>query len=177
MSKEGLSRTFPFVNSGTRSAEIESFVTQSGSSLKPSPQHTGVSHTPSSGNRAPSLLAPNHAPFSPLVWWRTRKPGLLLCKRIGEIREALLGTEIPGHPDWARAILGEAAVAIRVAVDQMKVHKITAIEVDLALSATLACALDGDPASPIVISSALRRRSKCDPSCKLLSDLWLVAKF
>jgi hypothetical protein len=170
MSKKGLSRRFPFVNSGTRATA------KSGISGNPS-LHKGGSHTPISGYRAPTLLAPNLAPFSPLIWWRTRKPGLLLCNRIGDIREALLGTEIPGHPDWARAILGVAAVAIRVAVDQMKVHEITAIEVDLALSAALACALDGDPESPILISSALRRRSKCDPGCKLLSDLWLVAKF
>jgi cardiolipin synthase len=47
----------------------------------------------------------------------------------------------------------------------------------LALSAVLACALEGDPASAILISSALRRRSKFDPSCRQLSLLWLVAKF
>jgi hypothetical protein len=170
MSNEGLSRRFPFVNSGTRAAE------KSGLSANPS-LHKGGSRTPTSGNHAPSLLAPNLAPSSPLNWWRARKPSLLLCAGIGEIREALLGSEIPGQPYWTCAILGDAAVAIRVAVDQMKVHKITAIEVDLALSAVLACALEGDRASPIVISSALRRRSKRDPICKPLSDLWLVAKF
>jgi hypothetical protein len=89
----------------------------------------------------------------------------------------LLGTEIPEEPEWSRAILGDAAVAIRIAVGQMKARKITSAEVDLALSAVLACALEGEPASAIVISSALRRRSKCDPSCKTLSLLWLVAKF
>jgi hypothetical protein len=129
------------------------------------------------GNSRTIFIGANLAPFSPLSWWRARKPSLLLCKGIGEIRQALLGTEIRGQPDWTRAILGDAAVAIRVAVDQMKVHKITAIEVDLALSAVLACALEGDRESPILISSALRRRSKRDPSCKLLSDLWLVAEF
>lgn len=132
---------------------------------------------PASGNRAPSSLAPEIATFSPLIWWRTRKPSPLLCRGIGGIREALLGTEIHGEPDWSRAILGDAAVAIRVAVGQMKVRKITATEVDLALSAVLACALEGDPASAILISSALRRRSKFDLTCRHLSLLWLVAKF
>lgn len=130
-----------------------------------------------SGNRAPASFAPDIAPFSPLTWWRTRRPSALLCRGIGGIREVLLGTEIHGEPDWSRAILGDPAVAIRVAVEQMKARRITAVEVDLALSAVLACALEGDPASAILISSALRRRSKYDPSCKLLSDLWLVAKF
>ena len=170
MSNEGLCRRFPFVNSGTRAAE------KNGLSANPS-LHKGVSHTPTSGNRPQPLLAPDLAPFSPLIWWRTRKPRLLLCRGIREIREALLGTEIPGQPDWVRAILGDAALAIGVAVEQMKVRTITAIEVDLALSAVLACALEGDPASPVVISSALRRRSKCDSSCSRLSLLWLRAKF
>jgi hypothetical protein len=174
MSSEKLSRTFPFVSSATHAAKIAPFTTESESSLKSS-QHAGRSHTPISVNRAP--LVRKHAQLSPLIWWRTRKPSLLLCKGIGEIREAVLGTQISGQPDWSRAILGDAAVAIRVAVEQMKVGVITATEVDLALSAVLACALEGDRASPIVISSALRRRAKDDPSCKPLSDLWLVAKF
>jgi hypothetical protein len=127
-----------------------------------------------SGNLAPFPSAPD---LTPLIWWRTRRPSALLCRGIGGIREALLGTEIDGEPDWHRAILGDAAVAIRVAVGQMKVRKIRAGEIDLALSAVLACALEGDPASAILISSALRRRSKCDPSCRNLSSLWLVAKF
>ena len=129
----------------------------------------------SSGNRAPLSLAQDLASVSPLIWWRTRRPGPLLCRSISKIREALLETEIDGEPDWFRAILGNAAVAIRIAVDQMKANKITAAEIDLALSAVLACALEGEPASAILISSALRRRSKCDPSCKTLSALWLVA--
>ncbi len=132
---------------------------------------------PASNNREPLSLAPDISQLSPLIWWRTRAPSPLLCKGIGGIRKALLGTEVPEELDWSRAILGDAAIAIRIAVEQMKVRKITATEVDLSLSAVLACALEGEPASAIVISSALRRRSKLDPSCKTLSLLWLVAKF
>jgi hypothetical protein len=132
---------------------------------------------PASGKRAPTSLEPHFGPFSPLIWWRTRRPSALLCRGIGEIREALLGTEIHEEPDWSRAILGDAAVAIRVAVEQMKGCPISAAEVDLALSAVLACALEGDAASAILVSSALRRRSKCDPPCRHLSLLWLVANF
>jgi hypothetical protein len=174
---EGLYRTSPFADSGTRAIEIGSCVSQGGCSLKP-PQRTTVAHyTTTSGNRPSPLLAPDLAPFSPLIWWRTRKPRLLLCRGIRELHEALLATEIAGQLDWTRAILGDAAVAIGVAIQQMKLRTITAIEVDLALSAVLACALEGDLTSPIVISSALRRRSQCDPSCLHLSLLWLNTKF
>jgi hypothetical protein len=123
------------------------------------------------------ISPPNPRPFSPLTWWRTRPPSPFLCRGIGEIRGALLGTEIHGEPDWHRAIQGDAAVAIRVAVNQLKVCKIGAGEIDVALSAVLACALEGDPASAILISSALRRRSKRDPYCMRLSLLWLIAEF
>jgi hypothetical protein len=175
MPRETLSRRFPSVNPPVGATEIVPFITESGSPFKSSLHAARRSHTPMSVNRAPS--AQKHAQLSPLIWWRTRKPRLRLCQGIREIREALLGTEIRGQPDWSRAILGDAAIAIGVAGEQMKAHVITATEVDLALSAVLACALEGDPASPIVISSALRRRAKDDPSCKPLSDLWLVAKF
>jgi hypothetical protein len=128
-------------------------------------------------NHATHSHLPNLRPFSPLAWWRTREPSPLLCASIGGIREALLGTEIPGEPDWSRAIFGDAPTAIRVAVHQMKERRITDDEIDLALSANLACALEGDPACAILISSALRRRSKCDPACRRLSLLWLIARF
>ena len=130
-----------------------------------------------SGNSAHFSSVPNIEPFSPLAWWRTRRPSALLCQQIRGIREALLGTEIHGEPNWNRAILGDPAIAISIAVKQMTEHKITASEVDLSLSAVLACALEGDPASAIVVSSALRRRAKCDPLCKHLSLLWLAVKF
>jgi hypothetical protein len=175
MSTEQLSRRSQsqFVISGTHTVEIGSFAFQGGSSLKPPRRAMVAPHIPS-GNHAPPLVAPD---LPPLIWWRTRKPRLLPWRGIRDIREALVETEIPGQLDWVRAILGDAAVAIGIAVEQMKVRVITAIEVDLALSAVLACALEGDLTSPIVISSALRRRSKIDPSCLRLCLLWLGTKF
>jgi hypothetical protein len=96
---------------------------------------------------------------------------------VSRIRKALLATRLPSEPDWDRAILGDVAVAIGIAVRQLASHKITDPEVDLALSAVLACAIEGDPTAPIVISSALRRRSKKFKRCLHLSLLWRKAKF
>ncbi|MGN6311331.1 MAG: hypothetical protein ACTHNN_17460 [Xanthobacteraceae bacterium] len=131
----------------------------------------------STEHRASLSSASDFSPVSPLIWWRTRKPTILLTRSIGKIREALLETDINGDPDWFRAILGNAPVAIRIAVEQLKANRITAIEIDFALSAVLACALEGEPTSAIVISSTLRRRAKCDPPCKILSLLWLATNF
>lgn len=89
----------------------------------------------------------------------------------------MIGTEIPEEPDWRSAVLGNAPIAVGVAIRQLKSKRIGAAEVDLTLSAVLCCAIEGNAASAIVVSSALRRRSKIDIRCKMLSALWLSADF
>lgn len=120
---------------------------------------------------------PRRASASPLELWRTCKPKALARAEVSRLRKVLLGTELISEPDWNRAVLGDVAVAIGVAVRQLKSRKIAEPEIDLALSAVLACAIEGDAAAAVLISSALRRRSKIDPSCRTLSLLWLAAKF
>jgi hypothetical protein len=120
---------------------------------------------------------PQLTPHFPRALWRKRKPEALSLQDVSRLRRALLATTLPSEPDWNRAILGDAAVAVGIAVRQLKLHKITDLEVDLALSAVLACAIEGEPTAPIVISSALRRRSKKFHRCLRLSLLWGEAKF
>lgn len=120
---------------------------------------------------------PRLAPPSPLDLWRTCKPELLSPRDVGRLRKCLLDTTLPSEPDWKRAILGDVAVAIAIAVRQLKFHRITDPEIDLALSAVLACAIEGDAAAAVLVSSALRRRSKKFKRCHWLSLLWLTAKF
>jgi hypothetical protein len=120
---------------------------------------------------------PHLARPSPLELWRTCKPELLSSGDVGHLRKTLVGTTLPWEPDWKRAILGDVAVAIGIAVRQLKFHRITDPEIDLALSAVLACAIEGDAAAAVLLSSALRRRSKKFKRCHRLSLLWLKAKF
>lgn len=114
---------------------------------------------------------------SPLQWWRTREPMTFHPRELRPLRMALMATCLAAEPDWRRAILGNTPIAIGIAVRQMKFHPITAPEVDLSVSAVLACAIEGNATSAILLSSALRRRAKIDPACRPLSDLWLVATF
>lgn len=81
------------------------------------------------------------------------------------------------EPEWIEAATGDADAAIVIGVRLLSRHSISAVEIDLALSATLACAIEGDATTPILISSALRRRAKLDPACRTLSHLWLTARF
>jgi hypothetical protein len=93
----------------------------------------------------------------------------------------LAWTEIEREPRWRDATTGQdeddGALAIGICVRQIKQYPINAVEVDLAVSATLAYALLGDAASMVLISWALKHRAKIDPPCALLSDLWLIADF
>jgi len=104
--------------------------------------------------------------------WHTCKPDEVSCADISRLRKALFGTRLPSEPDWKRAVLGDAGAAIGIADRQLKSHTITDPEVDLALSAVLACAIEGNTTSAAVISSALHRRSKKFRRCFQLSLLW-----
>jgi hypothetical protein len=110
-----------------------------------------------------------------MSWWRSRRPDAFSRRDVQRIRRALIGTEILGEPDWRSAILGNAPIAIGIAVRQLKSTRIGAPEVDLSLSAVLCCAIEGNAASAMVISSALRRRSKIDARCKALTNVWLIS--
>ncbi len=49
---------------------------------------------------------------------------------------------MPGELHWADAVIGKVTTAINIAVGRLKVRPINHPEIDLALSAMLACALD-----------------------------------
>ncbi|MEH2469256.1 2-methylaconitate cis-trans-isomerase PrpF [Nitrobacteraceae bacterium AZCC 2299] len=89
----------------------------------------------------------------------------------------MIRTTIIAEPEWIEAATGDAVSAIAIGVRLLSRHVIGAAEIDLALSAALACAIEGDATSPVLISSALRRRSKIDPACRCLSELWRDARF
>jgi hypothetical protein len=50
-----------------------------------------------------------------------------------------MGTRISGEPHWPDVVTGEVPAAIKVTVDRLKKRKIDHVEIDLALSAMLAC--------------------------------------
>jgi hypothetical protein len=140
---------------------------------------TGSLHyQPDGPQRTPPIATqPDAVPNSPLRWWRTREPVSFSRKDLAPLRRCLIRTTIISEPEWIEAATGDAVAAIAVGVRLLKNHVIGAVEVDLALSAALACAIEGDATSPILISSALRRRSKIDPACRCLSELWRDARF
>lgn len=134
---------------------------------------------PSARNYNASQLVnvPRHTPISPEAWWRTRKPQTLSRHDVKAIRGALLTKKIPNEIDWLRAVTGDPATAIGVAVRQLNSYGMTSPIVDAAVSAALCCAIEGDNAARAVVESALRRRCKIDPSCDELILCWRARSF
>jgi hypothetical protein len=118
----------------------------------------------------PRLAAP------PTQWWRIRSPHDLSSRDVRKIREALLRSDLVDDREWFRAVGGDAATAIGIAIKTLKSCGMRNPLTDAVVSAVLCCALDGDPAARVVMISALRRRAKIDPICHGLRLRWLHAR-
>ena len=119
---------------------------------------------------------PRQLPASPLHWWRTRRPQSFGRREVKAIREVLLGVEV-NDVDWLRAVTGHPAAAIGVAVRHLHAYGMTSPVIDAVVSAVCCCALEGNHAARVVVSSALRRRKTIDPFCHKLCLLWRAACF
>ena len=113
----------------------------------------------------------------PTHWWRIRSPYDFSSKDIRAIRQALLHTDFVKDADWFRAVGGNAAAAIGIAIKTLKSHGMRNPVTDAVISAVLCCALEEDPAAKVMMLSALRRRAKIDPACYGLRLRWLHARF
>ncbi|WGS20183.1 MULTISPECIES: hypothetical protein [unclassified Bradyrhizobium] len=133
------------------------------------------------GNQLPNasvraLLARRMA-APPTHWWRIRSPHDFSMRDVGAIRQALLKTDLVSDCDWFRAVGGDAAAAIGIAIKGLKSHGMRNPVTDAVVSAVLCCAVEGNPAAKVVMISALWRRAKIDPVCYGLRLRWLHARF
>ncbi|WP_342738793.1 hypothetical protein [Bradyrhizobium sp. B117] len=110
-------------------------------------------------------------------WWRLRSPHDLSMRDVRAIREALLETDLVRDCDWFRAVAGDAAAAIGIAIKGLKSHGMKDPVTDAIVSAVLCCAVEGNPGAKVVMISALWRRARIDPVCYGLRVRWLHAKF
>lgn len=110
---------------------------------------------------------------SVLKWWRTRTPSHFAAGEADLIRQAVRRLARKNRAEWSFGITDEVTIAIGAAIDRMKVRVIGHPEIDLALSAALSFAVEGDATAGVLISSALRRRGRLDPRCCRLGALWL----
>lgn len=114
----------------------------------------------------------------PLSWWRTRPAYGFKGLEISIARRFLRDTGIMGEPHWYLGAAGDAAVAIGVAIRiRRQAAPLNLVSLDLAMTAVLCVALEGNAAAALLLSATLKARSTEDPTCVVLSESWLTEEF
>jgi hypothetical protein len=94
---------------------------------------------------------------TPLRWWRKRQPNALRSFEIAAITKTIANVALIGEPHWPGARIGDAASAVRLALDHdLRQHG--GHRTDLIMSALLVCAARGDGAARLVLQ---RQRIVC----------------
>lgn len=109
----------------------------------------------------------------PLSWWRTRPAHSFRDVDVIIARCIMKRSAIIGEPYWFLGANGDAAVALGVAMRIRRQRRSDLVTLDVAMTAVLCAALEGDPASALLLAATLKDRSDIDPLCHALSDSWL----
>jgi hypothetical protein len=118
-------------------------------------------------NKAPDSISYPH----PLSWWRLRRADEFTKADIGIARHILKKTAVIGEPHWFLGAAGDIAVAMNVAHRALK--RDGHILLDVAMTAVLCIALEGNVAAALFLSATLKRQPEHDPS-RTLADSWLT---
>lgn len=135
------------------------------------------------GSRTEALTAsaprePSSSPFgptdvTPLEWWRT-----MPADHLGHAQRQFLGktldkVRLMQDRRWLSAMHGDVAASIAVAVATLPIDQIT-LEVDLAMTALMLCALDRSAGAALVLAHMLRHAPLDHPLAQELSASWLA---
>lgn len=145
-----------------------------------SKQLTGK-RSPSANRDRPTVRPYKNLPLGisfphPLSWWRTRRAQQFRKVDVAIARNFLERSAIIGEPHWHLGAGGDAAVAIGVALRIRRRQGEKLVLVDVAMTAVLCCALDGDVTAAVLLSTILQERAAIEPACAELSDSWLSSK-
>src|SRR5262249_52984014 len=89
------------------------------------------------------------------------------------LRQTLSAIAIIDEPTWPRAVEGDAAAAIGLAL-RLHPQRSSLTGYDLVMSALAACAADGNGAAALVMALGLRRRAGAGAAEARLATGWLV---
>jgi hypothetical protein len=121
--------------------------------------------------RAGSHLDPAR---NPLTAWRTVRAGQFTSEDLVAIKELLSRTALFGNSKWDEAVAGGVPSAIAVAVSFIPIAVITP-QIDLALTALVRFAIEGDPAAAIVLSNILRNLPGGRAGHRRIATSWFVS--
>lgn len=109
----------------------------------------------------------------PLSWWRTRRPAHFKEVDIYIARHVLTKSAIIGESHWHLGAAGNLAIAINVARRANKKRGGSLVSVDVAMTAVLCLALEGNVEAKLFLAAILHQRSEVDQVSGELSDGWL----
>lgn len=138
---------------------------------EPSSSGSSIRSTRRTWKNVPRISFPH-----PLSWWRTRSADEFNKIDVAIARAVLTRSAIIGEPHWHLGAAGDPAVAIGVALRVQKRSGEKLILLDVAMTAVLCCAVEGDATAAVLLSGILKQRSASDPFYANLSDTWLVNK-
>lgn len=113
------------------------------------------------------------ADTSPLAWWRMLPADKFRDAEHLLLRATLNKVAVLHGKSWIAALRGDAAASIAVALSLMPIN-IPTLEVDIAMTAVLASALDGDAATALMLSHVLGRAALDHPFATELAASWLA---
>jgi hypothetical protein len=123
--------------------------------------------------RAHSPWPFNLGDVTPLEWWRTRPADHLGDAQRLHLRATVEKICVLKDRGWLSALRGDAAASIAIAIGAMPIDHVS-LEVDLAMSALVLCALEGSAGAALVLSHILRRTALEHPFGKDISASWLT---
>ena len=128
---------------------------------------------------ARSSPAPRAWPFNPedtfpLAWWRTLPANLFRDAETPLVSATLDQIEVlSGSHTFAAALRGDTAAAITTALALMPIEE-TTLEVDLAMTAVVRGAVDGNAVAPVVRSDVIGHAALDHSFATELSPSWLA---
>jgi hypothetical protein len=106
--------------------------------------------------------------------WRTLRALDYSFHDLTSMRALLAKTTLLGQPKWAAAVGGDGPAAVAVAISFIPAEQIT-LSMDLAMTALIACAIEGDPGAAIVASNILRHLPDATPRHHQIATSWFVS--
>jgi len=110
----------------------------------------------------------------PLSLWRTLRANEFEASDLAAIEGLLANTVLLGQPKWRGAAAGDVPSAVAVAVSFMPVDNIT-VQVDIAMTALIRCAAEGDFAAAIVAANILRNLPGAMRPHRRIATSWFVS--
>jgi hypothetical protein len=127
-----------------------------------------------------STVAANGVPVapgcSPTRWWRGIAAPNFHVMALGAMQAAIEKVEMLGEPRWRDAVAGDAAAAVGMAL-LFNRQKASPGKLDLAMTALVINACDGNATACVVLSNIIRRLPGAGEREARIATSWLMRAF